>query len=46
MGVTKTDSLYRKDYFGRLQELKKYAPDAFESFLLLIIEHWLKGNYP
>ncbi|MBR3120222.1 carboxymuconolactone decarboxylase family protein [Oceanobacillus profundus] len=32
MGVTKTDSLYRKDYFGRLQELKKYAPDAFESF--------------
>lgn len=32
MSITKTDSLYRKDYFGRIHELKKHAPNAFESF--------------
>lgn len=32
MAETKTDSLYKKEYFGRLQELKEYAPDVFQSF--------------
>lgn len=30
--TTKTDSLYKKEYFGRIAELKKYAPEAFEAF--------------
>ncbi|WP_085991029.1 carboxymuconolactone decarboxylase family protein [Oceanobacillus senegalensis] len=33
MTVTKTDSLYKKEYFGRIAELNKYAPDAFQSFM-------------
>jgi AhpD family alkylhydroperoxidase len=32
MTITKTDSLYKKEYFGRITELKKYAPEAFEAF--------------
>ncbi|WP_156289328.1 carboxymuconolactone decarboxylase family protein [Oceanobacillus salinisoli] len=32
MANTKTDSLYKKEYFGRITELKKYAPEAFETF--------------
>ncbi|MBP2078113.1 carboxymuconolactone decarboxylase family protein [Oceanobacillus polygoni] len=32
MSITKTDSLYRKEYFGRIHELKEYAPDAFQTF--------------
>lgn len=33
MTVTKTDSLYKKEYFGRLPELKEYAPETFQSFI-------------
>ncbi|KKE77911.1 alkylhydroperoxidase [Bacilli bacterium] len=32
MTITKTDSLYKKEYFGRIFELKEYAPEAFEAF--------------
>lgn len=32
MTITKTDSLYKKEYFGRIFELKEYAPEAFETF--------------
>ncbi|MFD2760274.1 carboxymuconolactone decarboxylase family protein [Lentibacillus juripiscarius] len=32
MTLTKTDSLYKKSYFGRITELKEYAPEAFQSF--------------
>ncbi|RLL43608.1 alkylhydroperoxidase [Oceanobacillus piezotolerans] len=30
--MAKTDSLYKKEYFGRIVELKEYAPEAFETF--------------
>lgn len=33
MTVTKTDSLYKKEYFGRLPEWKEYAPETFQSFI-------------
>lgn len=32
MGITNTESLYKKSYFGRVTELKEYAPDAFNTF--------------
>ncbi|MEH7224462.1 carboxymuconolactone decarboxylase family protein [Bacillus sp. JJ1566] len=33
MTLTKTDSLYKKEYFGRLPELKQYAPETFQAFI-------------
>lgn len=32
MEGTKTDSLYKKEYFGRIVEWRKYAPEAFQAF--------------
>ncbi|HHU19837.1 MAG TPA: alkylhydroperoxidase [Bacilli bacterium] len=32
MTTSKIDSLYRKEYFGRIGELKQYAPEAFDTF--------------
>ncbi|WP_404451247.1 carboxymuconolactone decarboxylase family protein [Virgibacillus necropolis] len=32
MTITKTDSLYKKSYFGRITELKEYAPESFKAF--------------
>jgi AhpD family alkylhydroperoxidase len=42
--TAKTDSLYRKEYFGRIGELKKYAPEAFETFFKFNDEALAEGK--